>query len=100
MRTGRGQCMNRAFETIEVMRDPVHHHFERLVIIVSTNFTSHNFPFSTQLPPISRTTFPPQTFLSRLHLLIVLSICDTLFHQFFGEGLFVRRRNVFHLLAG
>jgi len=32
-----------AFKAVEVMRDPVHHDLERLVVIVSTNFTLHDF---------------------------------------------------------
>jgi hypothetical protein len=35
--------MNGTFETIEIARHSVYHHFKRLVVIVSTNFTSHNF---------------------------------------------------------
>src|SRR5689334_22269166 len=32
------QRVNGAFETIEIMRYPIHHDFNRLVILVSTNF--------------------------------------------------------------
>jgi hypothetical protein len=38
----RGQGMNRALKTIEVMRDAVLDDFQRLIVIVSANFTLHN----------------------------------------------------------
>jgi hypothetical protein len=37
--TGRCQRVNRAFETIENMRDVVTPHFEGLVVVISTDFT-------------------------------------------------------------
>jgi hypothetical protein len=46
MFANRGQGVDGAFETIEVMRRPVHHDFQRLVIVVPADFTScHRFPF-------------------------------------------------------
>lgn len=34
--------VNCAFETIEIMGDAVHKHLQGLVVIVATNFASHN----------------------------------------------------------
>src|ERR1043166_3206467 len=36
----RRQGVNRAFETIEIMRDSRHHNLQRLVIFISANFAS------------------------------------------------------------
>ena len=36
----RGQGVNRAFETVEIMGNPVYHNFNGFVVLVSANFTS------------------------------------------------------------
>jgi hypothetical protein len=44
MLTFRRKCVDRALETIEIMRDAVSHDLNRLVVFVPTNFTwIHNF---------------------------------------------------------
>ena len=40
---GRGQGMDRTFEAVEAVRFSRHHHIERLVIVVSANFTNAHF---------------------------------------------------------
>src|SRR6185312_13456053 len=41
MRAFRRQRVNRAFKTVEIVRSAVPDDFQRLVVIVSTNFTAH-----------------------------------------------------------
>src|SRR5437588_324887 len=48
----RRQCVNSAFETIEIARDTGHHHFDWFVILVAANFASiHAHPFLAVKPP-------------------------------------------------
>jgi hypothetical protein len=39
------ESVDGTFETIEVMRDAIHHYFDRLVIFVSAHFTSIHMVF-------------------------------------------------------
>jgi hypothetical protein len=45
--------VNRAFETVKIMRNPRYDDFDRFVVLVSTNFTSmHSFTFGLAPVPV------------------------------------------------
>lgn len=95
--------MNGAFETIEIMGDATHHDFERLVVIISTNFTLHKtsvwfggFNSRTgqnselqQVIVASGSFLTPQIFLRCFDFLIVLRVGDAFLIQLLRERLFI-----------
>lgn len=42
MRTLWGEGMNGAFKTVEVMRNSIHHNFERFIVLISAHFAGLN----------------------------------------------------------
>src|ERR1043166_2931189 len=85
-----GKGMDRALEAIEVVGNAIIDEFQRLVVLVSTNFTLHSrFSFWLSL----RLVVALKTLSCRPGHLIVLGVFDTFLDQFLGEGLFIRRWN-------
>src|ERR1051326_9000107 len=83
----RRQRVNRAFKTIEVSRDAVVYNFQRLVVLVSTDFTLHNGLLSNCF---SRFLIALDAFARRAGHLIMLGILDAFLDKLFGEGLLIR----------
>src|ERR1041385_8457764 len=79
--------VNGAFKTVEVVRDSSDHHFNGLVVFVSTHFTTIHK--SSKL----KFFFSLFTFLRRTKHLLLFGIFETFFNELFGESLFVSRRN-------
>ena len=88
--------VNGAFETIKVTRNAIVKDFQRLVVLISTNFALHNnfsfikcSGFLVAPAPLARGPF---------HL-IVLGVFDAFFDELFGECLFIRRGNFWRLFT-